>query len=65
MNTRSVRPGKAGTGTTKPRGLDETVIAHRLDLQAQIIRLLLTMLPDQRHRNLKEEPIVYEADEII
>lgn len=45
--------------------LDETVIAHRLDLQAQIIRLLLTMRPDQRHRNLKEEPIVYEADEII
>jgi four helix bundle protein len=43
--------------------LGQTVIAHRLDLQAQIIRLLLTIVPDQRHHNLKKEPIVYEIDE--
>jgi four helix bundle protein len=36
------------------------VIAHRLDLLTEIIRLLLTMIPEQRGRILKEETVEYE-----
>jgi len=43
--------------------LNESVVHHRVDLCSQIIRLLLTMLPDQRHRTLKEDPVSYEVDD--
>jgi four helix bundle protein len=41
--------------------LEESVIDHRLDLQSQIIRLLLVMIPDQRKRTLREAPAVYDT----
>jgi four helix bundle protein len=43
--------------------LNDSVVQHRVDLCSQIIRLLLTMLPDQRHRTLKEDPVSYEVDD--
>ncbi len=43
--------------------LTESGVQHRVDRCAQIIRLLLTMLPDQRHRTLKEDPVAYEVDD--
>jgi len=42
--------------------LGETVTEHRLNLLAEIIRLLLTMIPQQRQRTLREENISYGAD---
>jgi four helix bundle protein len=42
--------------------LDNTVIEHRLSLQAQIIRLLLKMVPDQRRRAVREETVLYEVE---
>jgi four helix bundle protein len=42
--------------------LDETVISHRLDLQTQIIRLLLKMIPNQRNARIREEDTPYELD---
>jgi four helix bundle protein len=42
--------------------LSESAVNHRLDQCAQIIRLLLTMLPDQRHRTFKEDAVTYEID---
>jgi four helix bundle protein len=42
--------------------LSESAVNHRLDLCTQIIRLLLTMLPDQRHRTFKEDTVIYEID---
>ncbi len=39
--------------------LDETVIRHRLDLLTEVIRLLLTMVPQQRGHVLREEDVVY------
>ena len=44
--------------------LNESTVNHRLDQCAQIIRLLLTMLPDQRHRTFKEDTVIYEIDPI-
>jgi four helix bundle protein len=41
--------------------LTDAVVAHRVDLCSQIIGLLLTMLPDQRQRGLKEDTGTYEA----
>jgi four helix bundle protein len=43
--------------------LTDSVVEHRVDLCSQIIRLLLTMLPDERHRYLKEDPVSYEVDD--
>jgi four helix bundle protein len=43
--------------------LGESVMEHRLDLLANIIRLLLTITPSQRTRFIKEEPSAYENDE--
>ena len=43
--------------------LGETVTAHRLRLHAQIIRLLLTMIPDQRGHALQEDSFPYGAVE--
>ncbi|MBC7261919.1 MAG: four helix bundle protein [Chloroflexi bacterium] len=42
--------------------LGEKVIRHRLELLAQIIRLLLKMIPQQRTRSLHEQAIPYQAD---
>ena len=41
--------------------LGEQVTVHRLRLLTQIIRLLLTMVPQQRGRVLREEGILYHA----
>ena len=37
------------------------VAIHRVKLLTEIIRLLLVMLPEQRQRNIREEPASYEA----
>jgi four helix bundle protein len=42
--------------------LGELVIRHRLALLTQIIRLLLTMIPQQRARTLRETRPAYLAD---
>jgi four helix bundle protein len=42
--------------------LGETVTRHRLKLLTQIIRLLLTMIPQQRGRILREQRISYQTD---
>jgi four helix bundle protein len=41
--------------------LDRSVIDHRLQLLTEIIRLLLTMVPQQRGRTLREEGTPYPA----
>lgn len=43
--------------------LGERVVAHRLDFLTRIIRLLLTMIPDQRGRALREDTTSYTTDE--
>src|SRR5512139_1263571 len=43
--------------------LTDSVVEHRIDLCSQIIRLLLTILPDERHRSFKEDPVSYEVDD--
>jgi four helix bundle protein len=40
--------------------LEEDVTRHRLQLLTQIIRLLLTMIPQQRGRTLREEGASYQ-----
>lgn len=43
--------------------LGEAVVQHRLNLIKQIIRLLLTMIPNQRQQtNLREEKEAYQTD---
>lgn len=42
--------------------LGETVLTHRLNLHPQIIRLLLTMIPDQRAVHLAEEQAQYHPE---
>ena len=42
--------------------LGETVTQHSLSLLTQIIRPLLTMIPQQRGRILREQGISYQAD---
>lgn len=39
--------------------LGDEVVTHRVDILNQIIRLLVTMLPDQRKLQLKEDPALY------
>ena len=41
--------------------LSDEVANHRLDLLSQIIRLLLTMIPDKRETTIKETPLPYEV----
>ena len=43
--------------------LGDEVVGQRMELLSQIIRLLLTMVPDQRHRTLREEPLPYSPDD--
>jgi four helix bundle protein len=42
--------------------LGERVTNHRLEYLTKVIRLLLTMVPQQRGHTLKEEQPVYEID---
>jgi len=42
--------------------LGESVVRQRLDLLAEVIRLLLTMVPQQRGHMLSEGDIVYHSD---
>jgi len=42
--------------------LGETIVQHRLQLLSEIIRLLLTMVPQQRRNLLREENILYQTD---
>lgn len=44
--------------------LGEAVCLHRLSLLGQVIRLLLTMIPQQRGRVLREESICYGKDSV-
>jgi four helix bundle protein len=41
--------------------LGEIVVAHRIKLLSQIIRLLLTMVPQQRSRKLRETDVPYHT----
>lgn len=41
--------------------LSEKVATHRMEFLAEIIRLTLTMIPDQRGSQLREEPVTYHA----
>ena len=41
--------------------LGETVVQHRLRLLTEVIRLLLTMIPQQRRPAVREEPAPYLA----
>jgi len=43
--------------------LGENVIAHRLDWLTQIIRLLLTIIPAQRHTKIEEETGQYNINQ--
>jgi four helix bundle protein len=40
--------------------LNETVTQHRMDLQTEIIKLLLTMIPQQRQYSVHEDHEVYD-----
>ncbi|OIO89492.1 MAG: four helix bundle protein [Anaerolineae bacterium CG2_30_58_95] len=42
--------------------LAETVVIHRLKLLEEIIRLLLTMIPQQRGRTIHEEKATYHVE---
>jgi four helix bundle protein len=42
--------------------LSEKVAEHRINLLAEIARLLLSIIPQERVRNLAEEPATYEID---
>jgi four helix bundle protein len=42
--------------------LGDVVVQHRVSLLTQIIRLLLTMIPDQRQITIREEGVVYQID---
>ena len=41
--------------------LSDEVSNHRMDLLSQIIRLLLTMIPDKRKTTIKEAPVSYTS----
>ena len=41
--------------------LSEVVVAHRVALLTQIIRLLLVMIPTERKRRLAESPVGYDT----
>ena len=42
--------------------LGDLVAQHRMRLITQIVRLLLTMIPDQRSINFREDPLAYRTD---
>lgn len=45
--------------------LGEEVTNHRLEYLTKVIRLLLTMIPQQRGHTLKEEQTIYETDSVL
>jgi four helix bundle protein len=45
--------------------LPAPVVTHRYSLLTQIIRLLLTMIPDQREHSLREESVSYLPDRFV
>jgi four helix bundle protein len=45
--------------------LGEEVTHHRLEYLTRVIRLLLTMVPQQRGYTLKEEQTIYETDSVL
>lgn len=45
--------------------LGEHVVDHRLNLLTELSRLLLTMIPHQRGKLLRETPAVYQTDDSI
>lgn len=47
------------------RILSETVVTHRLKLLEEIIRLLLTMVPQQRGRTIREENAIYHVEPFL
>lgn len=42
--------------------LGDTVVTHRLGLLGEVIRLLLTMIPDQRGTELRDESPSYQSN---
>ncbi len=44
--------------------LGDTVALHRMQFLGEIIRLTLTMIPDQRGSQLREEPVAYHVGDI-
>ena len=42
--------------------LGDTVVEHRMNMLVQIIKLLLTMIPEQRGRSIKEEQGIYSPE---
>ncbi|HAV62021.1 MAG TPA: hypothetical protein DCY13_06615, partial [Verrucomicrobiales bacterium] len=42
--------------------LEESVVAHRMQILTELIKLLLTMVPNQRRSQLREEPPLYRTD---
>jgi four helix bundle protein len=45
--------------------LGDTVVEHRMNMLVQIIKLLLTMVPEQRGRYIKEEQATYSTEHNI
>lgn len=44
--------------------LGEAVTEHRVNLQTEIIRLLLTMIPDQRSQTIRDASASYASEEV-
>ncbi len=42
--------------------IGEPVVSHRMQLLTEVIKLLLTMVPDQRHSQLREEVAGYRVN---
>ena len=42
--------------------LGEPIVSHRMQLLTEVIKLLLTMVPDQRHFRLREEASRYRVE---
>ena len=44
--------------------LGEEVFTHRSCVIAEILRLMLTMIPQQRGSSIREEPVSFEVDSL-
>jgi hypothetical protein len=45
--------------------LGDEVAAHRLGISTQIIKLLLTMVPEQRNSKVKENGVEYDVKGLL
>lgn len=45
--------------------LGEKIVEHRMNMLVEVIKLLLTMIPDQRGRKIQEEPASYSVESPI